>query len=58
MSEERERRERERLEEMERQGKIVLGTGRIPEDFWEMPRPEDPEGLVRKALEEDRENGW
>lgn len=53
-----ERREWERLKEMEREGKARLGSGRLPKGFWEMPRPEDPEGLVRKALEEDREGSW
>lgn len=26
----------------------------LPDDFWDRPRPEDPEGSVRKALIEDR----
>lgn len=33
------------------------GTGRVPKDFWEMPRPEDPEGLALRYLLEDREQG-
>lgn len=53
----RERKERERLERLEREGKIRLGTGRIREEFWSLPRPEDPEGLLLKALLEDREQG-
>lgn len=48
--------ERERLEEMERLGEVRLGTGHIPEDFWDLPRPEDPTGFVRQALLEDRED--
>jgi hypothetical protein len=42
---------------MEKQGLIRLGPGRLPKDFWKIPRPEDPEGLVLKALLEDREAG-
>jgi prevent-host-death family protein len=44
-----------RLEEMERRGLIRRGAGRLPVDFWDWPRPEDPDGLVLKALLEDRE---
>ncbi len=49
--------ERKRLREMERRGEIELGPGGMPEDFWDMPRPEDPEGLVRQAVREDRDSG-
>lgn len=33
------------------------GTGRVSEEFWELPKPEDPEGLLLKALLEDRREG-
>jgi|SRR5215218_7488920 len=46
--------ELERLRGMAQRGEIVLGPGGIPEGFWDMPAPEDPEGLVRQALIEDR----
>ena len=45
------------LRELERAGLIRLGTGRLPKDFWKIPRPEDPKGLVLKALLEEREAG-
>ena len=48
----------EHLEELERRGLLKRGTGRLPEDFWDMPRMEDPDGLVRKALSLDREENW
>jgi len=51
------KRTREALAKMEKEGLITLGPGKLPEDFWEMPRPEDSEGKVRKALIEERENG-
>jgi hypothetical protein len=35
-------------------GKIKLDTGKIPEEFWKLPRPEDPEGLAVRYLIEDR----
>lgn len=28
------------------------------DEFWKLPRPADPEGSVRKALLEEREEGW
>jgi prevent-host-death family protein len=46
-----------RLEELERRGLIRRGTGQWPADFWDWPRPEDPDGLVLKALLEERESG-
>ena len=47
----------ESLVRMEKQGLIRLGPGKLPKDFWKIPRPEDPEGLVLKALLEEREAG-
>lgn len=47
----------EHLLEMERAGLIRLGTGRLPEGFWDLPRPSDPEDLALKALLEEREEG-
>jgi hypothetical protein len=59
------RTERERRELIKRlankthaQGEIVTrGTGRVSEEFWKLPRPKDPEGLLLKALLEDRREG-
>jgi prevent-host-death family protein len=48
---------KETLVRMEKQGLIRLGPGKLPNDFWRIPRPEDPEGLVLKALLEEREAG-
>ena len=47
----------EHLVEMEKQGLIKLGVGKLPKDFWKMPRPKDPKGLVLKALLQEREEG-
>ncbi len=49
--------EMERLREMERRGVLTIGTGKLPDDFWDRPMPEDPDGLVLKALLEERESG-
>lgn len=51
-------REHEGLRELERQGLIRVGSGRLPRDFWKLPRPRDPQGRVRRAVAEEREDGW
>ena len=43
-----------RLLHLARAGLIRIGSGKLPDDFWKMPRPKDPEGSVRKALLEER----
>jgi len=48
----------ERLGEMKRNGSIKLGSGKLPKDFWKLPRPKDPKGLVAKAVMQEREQGW
>src|SRR4030042_3050426 len=47
----------ESLTRMEKQGLIKLGSGRLPKNFWSMTRPERREGLVLKALLQEREEG-
>ena len=42
---------------MEKRGLIRLGSGKLPKDFWKMPKAEDPEGLILRALLEEREGG-
>jgi len=48
---------KESLVRMEKQGLIRLGSGKLPKDFWKIDRPDDPRGLVLKALLEEREAG-
>lgn len=52
-----ERAELVRMRELERRGLVRVGTGLVPDRFWEMPLPDDPQGLVLKALLEERETG-
>lgn len=47
----------ERLREMEKEGLVSVGKGALPKNFWNLPRPKDPKGLVLKALLEEREEG-
>ncbi len=42
------------LMHLEREGTIRRGSGSLPANFWDLPRPEDPDNSVRRALEEDR----
>ena len=48
---------KESLVRMEKQGLIRLGSGKLPKNFWRIDRPDDPRGLVLKALLEEREAG-
>ncbi len=50
--------DRERLRDLERQGLMRLGSGRLPKDFWKLPRGRDPQASVRTAVREEREAGW
>jgi prevent-host-death family protein len=45
------------LAEMERQGLIKVGLGRLPKGFWDLSRPKDPKGLILKSLLREREEG-
>ena len=47
----------ESMTRMEKQGLIKLGSGKLPKGFWSMPRGDDPQGLVLKALLEERGEG-
>ncbi|MDQ3238542.1 MAG: hypothetical protein M3Q54_13560 [Actinomycetota bacterium] len=48
----------ELIKSLARSGKVMTrGTGRVSEEFWKMPKPKDPEGLLLKALLKDREQG-
>jgi prevent-host-death family protein len=45
------------LLDLERAGIVRLGTGRLPDGFWKLPRPRDPKGRLLKALLAEREEG-
>jgi len=48
----------ERLRELERQGLVRLGNGKVPRNFWKLARPGGPASAVRKGLREERDEGW
>ena len=45
-------------EEMILAGLLRPARRKLPADFWDRPRAQDPEGAVLKALLEEREEGW
>lgn len=47
----------ENLLDLEKKGLIKIGSGKLPKDFWAMPRPTDPKGTALKALLKEREEG-
>jgi prevent-host-death family protein len=49
---------RDDLVEMEKQGFIKIGSGKLPKGFWDLPRPKDPKGLVLKTALREREESW
>jgi prevent-host-death family protein len=46
------------LAEMARQGLVRVGSGRLPKNFWGLPRPRDPKGRLLSTVLEERERGW
>ncbi len=46
------------LKDMEKEGLIVIGQGKIPKNFWTFPRPKDSKGMVVKTIIEERMEGY
>ena len=40
------------------EGVLIPPKGPLPDDFWDLPRPKDPDGSLRRAVIEERESGW
>ena len=51
----REKMRRNAMASLESRGLIRLGAGKLPKNFWRIPKPKDPGGSVLKALLEERE---
>ena len=45
----------EHVKDLEAQGLLKRGHEPLPADFWDLPRPADPQGAVRAALVRERE---
>jgi prevent-host-death family protein len=41
---------------LERAGLARIGRGKLPEGFWDIPRPKDPKNRALKALLAERED--
>ena len=48
----------ERLRDMEQKGLLRRGKQALPADFWDLPRPADPQAAVRLTVLREREAGW
>ena len=48
---------KESLVRMEKEGLIRIWSGKLPRNFWRMHRPDDSNGMVLKALLDEREAG-
>ena len=47
----------EHLKAMEEKGLLKRGEKPLPSDFWDMPRPPDPQSAVLSAVLREREEG-
>ncbi len=45
------------LQDMEQKGLLKRGEKTLSADFWNLPRPADPQGAVRSAVLSEREEG-
>lgn len=45
------------LEALAREGLVRLGSGTLPDEFFDLVGPADPDGLALASLLEERENG-
>jgi prevent-host-death family protein len=45
------------LRSLERAGLVRIGTGKIPDFFWDEPRVKDKQSVARMALVQEREEG-
>lgn len=49
---------RDLMQRLARSGKIVTrGTGRVSEEFWNLPKPKISDGSLLEAVLKDREEG-
>ena len=47
----------EYLQDLEEKGLLKRGEKPLPKDFWDLPRPADPQAAVRSAVLREREEG-
>lgn len=47
----------EHLQDMEKTGLVRCGKQPLPDDFWDLRRPSDPQAAVRSTVVREREEG-
>ena len=48
----------EYLRDMEKNGLVRRGQQPLPDNFWNLPRPADPDAGTRSLVIREREEGW
>jgi prevent-host-death family protein len=48
----------EHLRDLEEKGFLKRGEKPLPVDFWDLPRPADPQAAVRSVVLREREESW
>ncbi len=48
----------ESLRDLEKKGLLKCGKQPLPANFWDLPRPADPQAAVRSTVLREREVGW
>ena len=46
------------LRDLEKRGIVRRGKRPLPVDFWDLPRPTDPDANIRSMVLREREEGW
>ncbi len=46
------------LDELAAAGVVRLGNRRLPSELWDLPQPPDPGDAVRRAVLDERSEGW
>lgn len=46
------------MRELMEAGQVRPGTGELPDAFWNLPAPADPDGGLRATVQAEREVGW
>ena len=46
------------VRDLEARGLLKRGQKPLPADFWDLPRPADPQGAVQAAALRERDESW
>ena len=48
----------EHVRDLEARGLLKRGQESLPADFWDLPRPADPQGVAQAAALRERDESW